>query len=84
MPLDPANWFFCEQCDSVEYHFNCCGNSSCNAGGCDQCRGTFDEVVAAMRAGEVPPKESVPYEVNSFESIMRFAEERGLLKTNDE
>ena len=39
-PLKDENWFVCGTCgDRIAYKFECCGNSSCNGGGCDVCCG---------------------------------------------
>ena len=36
MNLLSSGWFYCGQC-GPQYEFACCGNTTCNGGGCDQC-----------------------------------------------
>jgi hypothetical protein len=28
---------WCEHCECVSLYYECCGNSSCNCGGCEKC-----------------------------------------------
>jgi len=61
MEIKPENWFFCELCDTVSYKFDCCKNTACNGGGCDQCKELCAEIIRMINAGKVPAKETVPF-----------------------
>lgn len=37
MQFKPENYLLCRTCDRVVYHFDCCGNTTCNCGGCPTC-----------------------------------------------
>ena len=59
--IKKENWFFCEQCDTIAYKLDCCSNTSCNGGGCEQCNELWEEVHELIRNGNAPSKESVPF-----------------------
>jgi hypothetical protein len=56
--LNRENWFFCPNCEQVAYKFDCCGNTSCNGGGCDLCNEIWDEVWRLIRIGAAPQLEA--------------------------
>lgn len=58
--LKDANWFYCGGCETASYKFDCCGNSSCNGGGCEQCTEAWEEVWRRIKSGEAPTKERLP------------------------
>jgi len=60
MKLKDSRWFFCSSCQTVAYHFECCGNISCNAGGCDDCMDR-SEVDRRVDEGDHPPQTPVPW-----------------------
>lgn len=37
MNFNPENYLICRTCDRVVYRFDCCGNTTCNCGGCPIC-----------------------------------------------
>lgn len=37
MPVNPNNFFYCEECQDISYRFECCGNTVCNGSGCEIC-----------------------------------------------
>ena len=50
------NWGYCELCDCISYHFDCCGNSLCNGGGCDVCCPDHHKLIEEMiMFGKHPP-----------------------------
>lgn len=53
------NWFFCLECDSVSYKFDCCGNTVCNGSGCEKCDELHSEILRIMNAGESPSKDEL-------------------------
>lgn len=49
--------FWCECCESVSYRFICCGNSACNAGGCDMCIPIWQNINVKLQ--EIEPRINV-------------------------
>lgn len=49
--LDPLGWTYCEQCRELVYQFACCGNTTCNGGGCAKCDGIWDEAQERIADG---------------------------------
>lgn len=39
---------WCELCDTICYAFPCCGNTTCNGGGCPDCQPINNSVYATM------------------------------------
>ena len=60
MKLKNSRWFFCSQCQTVAYHFECCENTSCNGGGCDACMDRA-EVNRRVGEGDHPAQTPVPW-----------------------
>ena len=76
------NWFFCETCDCIAYHFDCCGNCSCSGSGCDVCcygpgglDGPMGVVLKIINDGTCPPKEDLPiHKKFDFSELEKFNE----------
>lgn len=47
-------WLWCSHCRCAIVKYTCCGNTTCNAGGCDKCDETYDEV-SEMRDSKLVP-----------------------------
>lgn len=59
MEINSQRFFFCEVCNGVEYHFECCNNTTCNGSGCEQCNDRT-EIHRRINAGEHPPIDALP------------------------
>lgn len=56
-----GRWFFCELCDTVSLRLPCCGNTTCNGGGCEKCDKEWDEAWEMIHNGTAPKKEDIPF-----------------------
>lgn len=84
-----ASWFHCGLCDTVAYKFSCCGNSTCNGGGCHKCRDSWDEAWRLIEAGDHPPLDEMRHytptpnwldtatleELDEFETLLKTERE---------
>lgn len=53
--LKDENWRICGTCgDCVAYKYECCGNTSCNGGGCDVCHDLHNEIRLRIEYGLHP------------------------------
>ena len=71
--LKQENWFYCGTCDTIAYRLECCGNTSCNGGGCTKCTELWDEVWRVINAGKAPAKDSVPHIPNDMDYFIAEA-----------
>ncbi len=71
MKINKNNWSFCELCDTVSYQFECCGNVSCNAMGCEVCQSHHQIIEKMIREGKHPPIEDLPVR-SKKEDIEKF------------
>lgn len=60
MEIKKENWFYCTGCAHVSYRFDCCGNSSCNGGGCDKCKEFRDHVYKLIEEGKYSDRIPLP------------------------
>lgn len=61
MLFPDGNFFYCGTCCHVSFRFACCGNTACNAGGCDQCNEfNRESIFDLIEAGHYPHIESLP------------------------
>ena len=49
-----ARWFWCGQCQTPAIKCDDCKNTSCNGGGCEQCRDDFQKVNELCEKRKVP------------------------------
>jgi len=62
MKIKQKNFGWCATCDCVSYHFECCGNTTCNGagGGCkNKCEDIYDEVREMIQSGQHPSIEKL-------------------------
>ena len=52
--IKDERWFYCSLCHTAAYDFECCENTSCNAGGCDHCEDRY-EINLRIVEGDHPP-----------------------------
>lgn len=60
--LLPENWVWCELCQTVAYKLPCCGNPTCNGGGCTNpiCDEIWIVAQEAIKLGNHPSKDKLP------------------------
>lgn len=56
-----GRWFYCELCGTVAIKMPCCGNTSCNGGGCDKCDKDWEEAREMIHNGTAPSADSIPH-----------------------
>lgn len=52
-------WYYCTVCRTAAVHYDCCGNSSCNAGGCEKCIPNSDYITELLRTGNHPDEKEL-------------------------
>lgn len=73
MSIFKNEWFYCTLCETVAIHFRCCGNSSCNGGGCSVCVPYFPTIDKMFADGTIPQISEVPH---TKEQLIAFFDER--------
>lgn len=67
--INPEKFFYCKECETVSYRFDCCGNSYCNGSGCEKCDELHSVIGKMINEGEHPPIENLP-QIPSLEDLM--------------
>jgi hypothetical protein len=72
--FEEKRWGYCTDCDTITYEFACCGNLSCNGGGCAKCQDRT-ELDRRLEAEEHPKLSELPIIEGFVEWLERL--ERG-------
>ncbi len=75
------NWFYCELCQTLAYHHDCCGNISCSGGGCEVCcqgpkgnEGPNGVIQKMINDGTAPSIDEVPHREDGMTKLLREIE----------
>ena len=69
--IKEENWFYCCLCRAMSYKLNCCGNTTCNGGGCEKCRDLWDEATKMIHEGTCPRIEDVPHHKSDVKAWLK-------------